>query len=221
MFRNQISYVSCSNLVSLRLLEGKYGRIPLHEFILKGYGGCGPSPPRKKSTPNRCPSPSSPAIDESPTPLLLALMVRGVGDPRPSLGVVVRSLKPCSINQHRCYGGYGDVVRNKNKIFSSAVVVDLVWSTCVTGLMLADLDPFQGSSATTSALGCWFLRACAQDLPVVINKLKPAPIGEWRHGWLALTAILVVWWTKDLDASSLCLGYFVLVVKFYNKYRIF
>jgi hypothetical protein len=48
-------------------------------------------------------------------------------------------------------------------------VVDLVRSTYVTSLMLEALDRFEGSKATTSALGRWSLGHMHEDFPTVAD----------------------------------------------------
>jgi hypothetical protein len=81
-------------------------------------------------------------------------------------------------------------------------VVDLFQSTCVTGLVLEASDQFKGSMAVTSALGSWSLEACAQRLlhyhqqRQVDSSKGAATAARWR---LALVAVVVVRWSKDLD----------------------
>jgi hypothetical protein len=57
-------------------------------------------------------------IDGSPPPLLATPVFGGGGDLGPALGIVEGSLiKLNLVYRHRCYGGYGGVVWDRNKVF--------------------------------------------------------------------------------------------------------
>jgi hypothetical protein len=90
------------------------------------------------------------------------------------------------VYRQQCYSGYGGALRDKNKVYFCVLfhlvggdltvgieeggkssgrnthgVLNLVSSTCVTGLVSKDSDQFMGSMATTSALGHGSLGALA------------------------------------------------------------
>ena len=83
-------------------------------------------------------------------------------------------------------------------------VVDLVQSTCVLGLVLQVSDQFKGSMATTSSLGRWSLWTRARRLPDCHQqwqcRLRNGAATAARRR-LALAAIVVVRWSKDLDVN--------------------
>jgi hypothetical protein len=130
------------------------------------------------------------------------------------------------VNRHRCYGGYGGIVLDKNKVYPILVhlvsgdfagganegwhssgcglhgVVDVVQSMCVTGLVLQVSDRFKGSITTTFALGRWSLVARVRRLPDCHQQWqadsgKGAARAASRR--LALAAEVVVRWSKDLN----------------------
>jgi hypothetical protein len=130
------------------------------------------------------------------------------------------------VNRHHCYGGYDSIVRDTNKVYPSPCpsvgddlasgveedgyssgcrfhgAVDLFQSTCVTCLVLEASDQFKGSMAATSALESWSLGACERRLPHChqqhqADSVKGAATAARRR--LALAAVLVVRWSKDLN----------------------
>ena len=80
-------------------------------------------------------------------------------------------------------------------------VVDLVQSTC-SNLMSEDSDQSKDSMAATSALGRWSLGARARRLPGC-HQQRQAGSGRGAataaRRWLALAAVVVARWSKDLN----------------------
>jgi hypothetical protein len=78
--------------------------------------------------------------------------------------------------------------------------VDLVQSTCITGLVLEASDRFKGSMAATSALEHWSLGARERRFPDC-HQQRQADSGKGAATMacrrLALAAEVVVRWSKD------------------------
>jgi hypothetical protein len=96
----------------------------------------------------------------------------------------------------------GDEEGEKSSGHRSHRVVDLVQSTRVRGLVSENLDLFKSFMATTSTLGRWSLGARARRLPDC-HQQRQADSGRGAataaRRRLALAAIVVVRWYKDLD----------------------
>jgi hypothetical protein len=103
-------------------------------------------------------------------------------------------------------------------------VVDLVQSTYVTSLALEASNRFRGSKATTSALGRWSLRARARRLPDChqqhqANSDKGTVIVACRR--LALAAVVVVRWSKDLNVIFIIFGLPCISCELMNRFGSF
>ena len=90
-------------------------------------------------------------------------------------------------------------------------VVDLGQPTCVTGFVLEDSDQFKSSTVTTSALGRWSLGAHARRISGchqqrLADSNTGAAIAARRR--LALAAVVVIRWSKNLDVIFIMFGVF-------------
>ena len=79
---------------------------------------------------------------------------------------------------------------------------------------------FKGSMGTNSDNRIYVL---VEDFSAAINKVKRVPLGEWTavHRRLALSTVVVVRWSNDLDAFFIMFGSIEFFVNFYSSLLVF